>query len=77
MEETYIFTFGVGQPHAGHFVKLAGTLNETREEMFRLFGDAWSFQYKYAKGMELIEEWRYIPLAVDSKMSRHREGKRS
>lgn len=47
---TWIFTFGSGQQHAGKFVKIQGTWEEARQEMFSRFGRNWSFQYSE-------EEW--------------------
>lgn len=35
----WIFTFGCGQEHAGHYVKIHGTYDEARAEMFRRYGD--------------------------------------
>ena len=49
-EIDYIFTFGSGQEHGGHYVKIKGTFHSAREEMFRRYGDKWSFQYP-------IEKW--------------------
>ena len=44
-KEYWIFTFGCGQPHAGHYVKIYGTYEETRAKMFERFGSQWGFQY--------------------------------
>jgi hypothetical protein len=42
----YYFTFGSGQGLAGHYVIIkAYTYEAARDEMFRLFGKHWSFQY--------------------------------
>jgi hypothetical protein len=43
--QEWIFTFGFGQPNAGCFTRIFGTFAETRAEMFRRFGQAWSMQY--------------------------------
>ena len=45
MDETWIFTFGVGQQHEGKYVRIRGTYGEARQKMFDLFGDKWAFQY--------------------------------
>lgn len=44
-EEVWYFTFGCGQEHAGHYVKIKGTFSEARAKMFDRFGDKWAFQY--------------------------------
>jgi len=44
-EQNWIFTFGMGQPHAGCYVKIKGTYGSAREQMFKRFGDRWCFQY--------------------------------
>lgn len=50
MKEWWIFTFGCGQKHAGHYVKISGTFAEARKKMFEKYGDEWCFQYSE-------EEW--------------------
>lgn len=44
-ECNWIFTFGNGQKHAGHYVKIYGTFWTARSEMFRRYGKDWSLQY--------------------------------
>lgn len=68
-EEIYIFTFGLGQAFPRHFVELRGSSNETRQEMFRLFGDKWSMQYPKGRGEAVIEEYGYEQLAINSELS--------
>lgn len=41
----WIFTFGVGQPNGGHYVKFYGTYSEARDKMFEKYGTRWGFQY--------------------------------
>lgn len=41
----WIFTFGMGQKHALRFVRIVGTVDSSREEMFARFGTAWASQY--------------------------------
>jgi len=48
-KRTWVFTFGSGQPHAGHFVKFFGTFAEAREQMCERFGTNWAFQYTEEK----------------------------
>lgn len=53
--ETWVFTFGCGQRHAGHFVRLSGTHDEAREKMFRLFGEEWCWQYSEEQWAECLK----------------------
>ena len=42
----FIFTFGCGQKHAGHFVRIrADGYEQARAEMFERFGEEWAFGY--------------------------------
>ena len=43
--KNWIFTFGCGQQHAGHYVKIFGTFESARAEMCERYGDKWAFQY--------------------------------
>ncbi len=49
-EQWWVFTFGVGQPNGGHYVKFFGTHESARAQMVEHFGRVWSFQYT-------AEEW--------------------
>ena len=43
----WYFTFGVGHyPNQKKYVKIFGTINETRKRMFDRFGGRWCMQYK-------------------------------
>lgn len=44
-KQWWIFTFGYGQKHEGHYVKIYGTFDDARQKMFDRFGKDWSFQY--------------------------------
>lgn len=48
--DEWIFTFGVGHKHAGHYVRIKGTYEDARAEMMRRYGRAWAWQYS-------IKEW--------------------
>lgn len=48
--EKWIFTFGYGQRHAGHYVVIEGTYDSARAEMFKRYGPEWAFQYS-------VEQW--------------------
>ena len=52
----WIFTFGVGQPHAGRFVRITGAWAEARGEMLKRFGQAWSMQYRSEEDAG-VERW--------------------
>jgi len=60
----WYFTFGCGQEHAGKYVVLFGTCQSTRDEMWKLFGEKWAFQYKTAEEAG-VEKWSYKKLEVD------------
>ena len=48
----WIFTFGSGQPNAGHYVKFYGTYGEARDKMFEKYGIDWGFQYSEEEWLE-------------------------
>lgn len=54
----WYFTFGCGQLHAGHYVRIFGTFGEARKEMFSRYGGAWAFQYSEQDWLEWVEECR-------------------
>ena len=53
-EEWWIFTFGVGHPHEGHYVKIWGTFGSARQKMFEKYGDQWSFQYSEQEWIDWV-----------------------
>ena len=60
MKRDWIFTFGQNQhdgAHRNHFVRVHGTFEEARLEMFRRYGRAWAMQYPNEKeaGSNLTE----------------------
>lgn len=70
--QEWVFTFGSGQylyagrdgrgygegiPLMGRFVRISGTFQAARAEMYRLFGNCWSSQYDQAKGAQLIAKY--------------------
>lgn len=46
LEHDWIFTFGIGGPRAGMFVRIRGTFMSARGEMLRRYGREWAFQYR-------------------------------
>lgn len=57
MNDEYIFTFGQGQPLAGHCVRIRGDYAEAREKMIEKFGLKWAFQYDAKQW----DEWKDNP----------------
>ena len=59
---TWYFTFGSNHwPGLNYYTKLRGTakeirdqINQTREEMFQIFGPYWSMQYDFKKGYDIV-----------------------
>lgn len=52
-EEWWIFTFGCGHPHAGHYVKIRGSYSEARKKMVAKYGTRWAFQFA-------LSEWEKV-----------------
>lgn len=64
--ETWIFTFGQGQEHAGHYVRIRGSYGSAREEMFRRYGDKWAFQYSEQEWQDWLDRKPpYIPAETE------------
>ncbi len=55
-ERDWFFTFGFGQAHPNCYVKIYGTIESSREEMFRRYGKAWCMQYPDAEKAG-VERW--------------------
>lgn len=59
---TWYFTFGSSHwPGINYYTKLRGTaedtrlqLSQTREEMFKIFGEYWSMQYDFKQGYDIV-----------------------
>lgn len=47
--------------HGGHFVRITGTFNDARIEMFRRFGSKWSMQYPGEEAAQ-VERWNLTEL---------------
>ena len=58
MRDEWVFTFGVGHKHGGHYVRIKGDYDAAREEMFRRFGGEWAFQYDAREW----DEWEKDPV---------------
>jgi hypothetical protein len=55
-EQVWIFTFGYGQQHEGHYVKFFGTYGEARIKMLREYGTQWGFQYSEEEWENYVKE---------------------
>lgn len=44
-KRNWVFTFGSNHKYPGRYIKLYGTYDSTRDEMFEMFGSDWAFQY--------------------------------
>jgi len=53
----WIFTFGCGQEHAGHYRVINGTFDEARHKMVHMHGNQWSMQYR-TKEEAGVEIWK-------------------
>lgn len=45
LKQNWYFTFGFGHAHPNGYVKIHGTLSESRKEMFDRYDSKWSMQY--------------------------------
>ena len=64
LPQNWYFTFGFGHAHPNGYVKLFGTAASTREEMFRMFGPKWAFQYPEHKFLRQIDEYNLYQVDV-------------
>ena len=55
--ENWYFTFGSGHAHPNGYVKIYGTFNSAREQMHRMYGPKWAFQYTEKKFTPQIKRW--------------------
>lgn len=64
--ERWIFTFGSGQQHAGHYVVMEGTWGEAREKMFEQYGEEWCMQYSEDEWNDwLLRRPPWVPLETE------------
>lgn len=65
-ESWWIFTFGYGQKHAGHYVKIWGTFETARQKMIEKYGVDWAFQYSEKRWLQWLERKpEYIPAETE------------
>lgn len=65
---TWVFTFGAGQKHEGHFVRISGTFEEARAEMFARYGKEWAFQYSEEEWNDWCERAEKIGARVETEL---------
>lgn len=67
-QQWYIFTFGSGQKHEGHYVKFYGTFETARQQMIEQYGTEWGFQYSEDEWMNwLVNKPDWIPAETELK----------
>ena len=54
--EWWYFTFGYGQEHEGHYVRIKGTFSEARRKMLDKYGQAWGFQYSEKQWKDWVKK---------------------
>ena len=63
VEQDWFFSFGYDHAHSNKFVRIYGTHNSARGEMFRRYGQKWSFQYSgTAKQEQKLNQYSIIEL---------------
>lgn len=67
-QQWYIFTFGSGQKHAGHYVRFFGTYASARQQMMEQYGTAYAFQYSEDEWNEWLKNKpAWIPAETELK----------
>lgn len=61
----YIFTFGSGQEHHGHYVRIFGTFEEARKQMIAEFGLKWAFQYSEKEWEDLKRNLPFVQFETE------------
>ena len=49
LEQTWVFTFGLGQNHDKCYTMQYGDYSTARDKMIKAYGSKWAFQYKDKK----------------------------
>ena len=52
-KQNWIFTWGYGQAFPNQYIKIFGTFDSARQEMFERFDSKWSFQYPESEEQDL------------------------
>lgn len=53
LPQDWFFSFGYNHAHPQKFVRIHGTQNAARAEMFRRYGAKWAFQYPGTEAQEV------------------------
>ena len=64
----WYFTFGKGQEHEGHYVKIWGDYLEARQEMISRYGMSWAFQYSQAFWESLEAGRDQLPYELETEL---------
>lgn len=64
--QPWYFTFGGGHAHPQGYVRIEGTFDEARQEMFEKWGVKWAFQYNEQEFLPQIQ--RFNLYDVDSEL---------
>ena len=67
-EGWYIFTFGAGQLHEGHYVKIYGTYESAREEMIARYGKKWCMQYPEKYWDEWVTKAKTLGVNIETEL---------
>lgn len=67
-EKHWIFTFGDGQKHEGYYVKIYGTCESARKEMFARYGNDWSFQYSEEEWAAWCEKAKQCGVPIEKEL---------
>lgn len=67
-KQWWYFTFGCGQKHAGHYVRIYGTEADARSEMFRRYGKEWAFQYSEDAWLDMECRRGQLPYPLETEL---------
>lgn len=66
VKEHWYFTFGLGSQRPYNYVKIYGTYDDARDEMFKRYGKDWAFQYDERSWKRSYCSQRYTELKPES-----------
>ena len=67
--EVWIFTFGCGQEHEGHYVTFSGDFNEARYKMIAEYGVEWAFQYSQVEWNDYVKKARDKGYPIETELA--------
>ena len=68
-KQLWRFTFGSGQQHAQHFVKIYGTFDSARAEMFAKYGAEWCWQYSEKEWEDWEEKAKTMGIPIERELT--------